>query len=54
MTKQVQELVKSMEGNEKLIYDLDAEKDLLRLQRKARCVCVCVSVHFCLFMCVCL
>ena len=30
------ELVKSVETQDKLIYDLEADKELARLQRKAR------------------
>ena len=36
MTKQMAELVKSVDSQEKLIYDLESDKDLARLQRKSR------------------
>ncbi|XP_005107667.1 uncharacterized protein LOC101861687 isoform X2 [Aplysia californica] len=36
MTKQLAELVRSVDNQEKLIYDLESDKELARLQRKAR------------------
>ena len=38
------ELVKSVDTQDKLLYDLECDKELARLQRKARCFLNTISI----------